>query len=92
MLPDVLRGEGKDALVLSCPGHDPSWNSMLFFNQKSVAVFNDELYLFKITAKCDLGTVEAIQAYRQTRSGDTNSIQPLHPEQVTHIKGANGPN
>lgn len=85
---DVFKGEIIQAQVVNCNRADPSQSPMIFFSEKPVPVYDDQLYLFRVTTICDSGTMILQRPYRQRRLDYANLFDPVRSEEINYVQGA----
>jgi hypothetical protein len=86
---DLFKGEVREGQILFCWRSETSNTPINVFNGHQIAIAAEQFIMLRVTAICDASTTYLQRAYRLRRTGDVNTIDLIHGDEIAHISGAN---
>jgi hypothetical protein len=86
---DLFKGEIRESQILFCWGHDAANQPLSIFNRRPLVIEPEQLIMLRVAAICDAGTISLQRAYRIRRTGDVNTVDLIHDDDIAYISGAN---
>jgi hypothetical protein len=86
---DLFRGQVREVQILFCWRSETGNTPVTVFSNTRVVMAGEQFIMLRVTATCDAGTTYLQRAYRLRRTGDVNTIDLIHSDEIAHISRAN---